>query len=279
VSDVREFFDAQAEQEVTKQEQLRRAKEEMAGPVPLIPDAPDCVVDLPRGLWVKGEFKRTAIVRELTGADEEALAKTREPQDFFDLVIALGVQSIDDFDLSMLPTAERQGHLRQLLIGERDQIFMAVVRATFGDTKTMGFRCSMCGEQQEVDLLLSEDFKPKQVEGVDSALFTYRTSKGQELEYRLVTGDDQLEAFSRKTATNAEQNTIILSRCITKLNGGMVPDPIAFVRGLSMRDRQSLLAELIGKQPTIDLTAATRCAACGNDQVLNLDWGDLFRPR
>lgn len=279
MTDVRDFIASEAQNEMDKAEQLRRAKVELAGPLPLIAEAPDCSVTLPRGLYAKGGYKRVAHVRELTGADEETLAKVKDNLDFFDTVIALGTESIDDVDLSSLPTAERQGQLRTLLIGERDQLFVAVVKATFGNTRKIGFRCTVCNEDQEVELILSEDFKPKEVEDVDATLFTFTTSKGHELQYRLVTGDDQQEAFSRKGATVAEQNTIILSKVITKANGGLIPDPLAYVRSMSMRDRQELLAVLVSKQPTIDLTLKTKCAACSSDQTLGLDWGDLFRAR
>lgn len=262
----------------SKAADLQRAKEQIAGPVPLMTEAPDCSLSLPRGLFVNGMHKRDVVVRELTGADEEALAKTREPGEYFDLVIALGVEKIDDFDLSSMPAAERAGYMRTLLIGERDQIFLAIVKATFGESKTLGFRCTACGEDQEIELLLSEDFKPKLVDDVTSEIFTYTTSKGTEVEYRLANGEDQREALSRKGASTAEQNTIILSRCITKVNGGLVPDPIAYVRRLSIRDRQELLAGLITRQPTIDLGVTTKCAVCGDDQTLALGWGDLFRP-
>lgn len=266
------------EQVRDKEQKLREAKEQIAGPVPLMTEAPDCSLRLQRGLFVKGVHKTDVLVRELTGADEETLAKAREPGDHYDTVIALGVEKIDDFDLSELPLAERQGYLRQLLIGERDQIFLAVVKATFGEEKVIGFRCTTCAEDQEMTLLLSEDFKPKEVEDVTSEIFTFTTSKGQVLEYRLVTGDDQREAFQRKGATTADQNTIILSRIITKLNGGLVPDPVQFVRRMSMRDRAQLLDAVVSKQPVLNLGVTTQCAACQSPQTLNLGWGDLFRP-
>ena len=278
MTDVREFFEAQAQVETDKQADLRRAKEEIAGPVPLIPDAPDVSLNLQRGLLVRNEYKTEVIVRELTGADEEALARTKEATDFFDMVIALGVVSVGDFDLSSLPVAERQGYLRTLLIGERDQIFLAIVKATFGERKTMTFSCQTCQEDQEIDLLLSEDFKPQEVKEVTTDILTYQTSKGDELQYRLVTGEDQLEAFARKNSTTPEQNTIILSRVITKRNNGLIPDPLAFVRSMPMRDRQNILAALVSHQPTIDLMVTTKCAACGADQPLILGWVDLFRP-
>ena len=65
----------------------------MAGPVPLMSRGTGLLRQaLPRGLFIKGSYKHRRSCRELTGADEEALAKVRESIDFFDLVIALGVE-------------------------------------------------------------------------------------------------------------------------------------------------------------------------------------------
>lgn len=277
MTDVRDDLSTAEELFRDKQADLQVAREQIAGPVPLIEPAPDCNLTLPRGLWVKGVFKAEVVVRELTGMDEEALAKHRDPSDYYDMVVALGVERIDDFDLGALPLADRQGWLRTLLIGERDQIYIAIIRATFGERKTISFSCVHCNQEQETDLLLSEDFKPKIVADVDSEIFVFTTSKGHELQYRLVTGDDQREAYARKGATTAEQNTILLSRCITKLNGGLVPDPLSYVRNLSIRDRQDLLTELVDHQPSINLRLTTNCTACGLEVPLALGWADLFR--
>ena len=262
-----------------KQSKLAAAKDAIAGPVPLIPEAPDTTITLPRGLYVSGSFKKQATFRELNGSDEETLARTKDGNDLFDQVIALGVVSIDDFDINGLPLPERHTWLRMLLIGERDQLFLGIVAATFGQSKVLSFTCSACRERQDVELLLMEDFKPKEIDASKSLdVFDYKTSRGAELVVRLVTGEDQREAFGRKGASVAEQNTIILSRVITKLNGGMVADPMGFARSLSMKDRGDLLAELVSRQPSIDLGVTTKCAVCQNDQLLNLSWGDLFRP-
>lgn len=257
-------------------QELTKAKEAIAGPVPLIPDAQSTKLDLPLGLFTNGVHKKEVQLRELTGADEELMAKAKDTSEFFDLVIALGTVSVDDFDLTKLAVSERQGWLRTLLVGERDQLFLAVARCTFGDTREIAFTCSICSEKQEVTLILSEDFKPKEVD-LDGETYEYETSRGDKLLYRLVTGDDQREALSRKGASVAEQNSIVLSRVILKLNNGLVVDAMAYVRSLSMKDRNNLLADLVNRQPAIDLGVTTNCTACGSEQILNLGWGDIFR--
>jgi hypothetical protein len=278
VTDVQDKEDITSEELFgDKTQALQKAKEAIAGPVPLIPEAPDNKLILPLGLYINGVHKTEITVRELTGLDEEVLAKQKEPTDFFDTVIALGVVSADDFDMASRPLSERQALLRTLLVGERDQLFVAVTRVTFGDDRDVGFTCGACDEQQEMTLLLSEDFKPKEVEDLTLETWTYTTAKGDVLTYRLVTGDDQREAINRKGASLAEQNSTILNNVIVKLNGGLLTDPMSYVRSMTMKDRSTLLNLLVAKQPSIDLEVTTNCAVCGNPTRVSLGWGDLFR--
>jgi hypothetical protein len=263
---------------VTRQEKLAAAKAAIAGSTPLIPDAPDCIVHLPRGLHQGGAWKKEAEVRELTGADEEALARTKEANDFFDLVLAHGVVKIEDVDLASLAIGQRQAALRELLVGERSQLLLAILAATYGNEKVLNVTCPHCDMEQEATLVLTKDFIPKTVEGLDQQTFTYTTSKGEEVTFRLVTGADQLEALKRKGATTAEQNTLILSRCITLVNGTFVVNPMGFARGMGMKDRTALLQAMVDKQPDIDLSVQMRCLGCGGEIILALGWGDLFRP-
>lgn len=93
-----------------------------------------------------------------------------------------------------------------------------------------------------------------------------------------MTGADQHEALKRKGATLAEQNSVVLEKCIVRLNGQMVLDPRTFVMNMGMMDRNNLLSEMVAKQPDLDLDVQTRCVGCGGDILLPLGWGDLFRP-
>lgn len=262
----------------TRQQKLSEAKAAIAGTTPLIPDAPDCIVNLPRGLFQGGSWKKEAEVRELTGADEESLSRVKDTTDFYDLVLAHGVVRLDELDLTTYPMAERQVFLRELLIGERSQLLMAVLVATYGNEKLLNITCPHCEMEQELKLLLSSDFKPKDVPDVHRPSFEYVAKNKDLLEYRLVTGADQNEALKRKGSTTAEQNTLILSRCITKVNNQIVIDQMGYARKLGMKDRNSLLLSMVEKQPDLDMNVQTVCLGCGGDIVFGLGWGDLFRP-
>lgn len=264
--------------DIPTQDDLVRARQMTVGDVPTIQESVEPYVELPRGLMYAGSWQRRAMVRELTGVDEEALSRVKDITDIYDTVLALGTVRIGEVELGTLPLTERQGYLGQLLLGERDQLYIAVVRATYGDQKTMLYNCPSCQERQQLTVFLSEDFPIETVPDVERTEFDFVTSKGQRILYRPAIGADQMEALKRKNATSAEQNTIILSRTIKEVDGSLVVDPIAFARNLPLRDRNNLLGELVNRQPKVDMTVTVNCVECREEQTIALGWADLFQP-
>jgi hypothetical protein len=262
------------------QADLLKAKEMTAGPVPLIQVGADPFVELPRGLNVNGTWQRQAMVRELTGIDEEEMSRVKDVTEMYDTVLALGTVRLGEIDLESLPFPERQGHLQQLLLGERDHLYIAIIRATYGDRKALTYTCQneSCGEKQELTLILSEDFKPKVVEDIFETEFTYVSGKGHRIKYRPAVGADQIEALRKRSASMAEQNSIILSRCIKTIDDQLLIDPLRAARELPMKDRHELLTLLVQRQPSVDMSVTIKCVACREEQTISLGWGDIFRP-
>lgn len=257
---------------------LDRARQMTVGDTPTIQESTEPYVELPRGLHYAGSWQKRAMVRELTGVDEEAISRVKEITDIYDTVLALGTVRVGEVELATLPLSERQGYLGQLLLGERDLLFIGIVRAAYGDHKKLMYRCQNCNEQQQLTVVLSEDFPMEVVPDVERTEFDYTTVKGERVMYRPAVGADQMEALKRKNATLAEQNTIILSRCIKEVDGKLVLDPMSYARNLGLRDRNSLLAELVGRQPTVNMTVVVDCVACREEQTIPLGWADLFQP-
>lgn len=272
--DVAQFIQESKDQ----QADLAKAKQVEVGSVPLIQGSVDPHVDLPRGIMHNGSWSTRAVVRELTGIDEEAMARVKEITEIYDTVLALGTTRIGEVDLENQTLASRQGVLQQLLLGERDMLYVGIVRMTYGDRKTMFLTCPLCGERQELIVILSEDFPVTMVDDVQQTEFTFTTSKGDTILYRPTVGADQMEALRRKGASTAEQNSILLSRCIKTVNGNLPVDPMSYARKLSLRDRHGLLAALVEHQPSVDMTVKVECVACREEQTIALGWGDLFQP-
>lgn len=257
---------------------LDRAHQMTVGDAPTIQESTEPYVELPRGLYYAGSWQKRAMVRELTGVDEEAVSRVKDITDIYDTVLSLGTVRVGELELGTLPLSERQGYLSQLLLGERDQLFIAVVRAAYGDRKTLLYTCQACNEQQQLTVVLSEDFPMQSVPDIERTEFDFTTSKGERIMYRPAIGADQMEALKRKNATLAEQNTIMLSRCIKEVDGQLVLDPTTYARNLPLRDRNALLGELVSRQPTVNMTVTVDCVACREEQVIPLGWADLFQP-
>ena len=87
-----------------------------------------------------------------------------------------------------------------------------------------------------------------------------------------------MAVVKRRGASSAEQNTLMISECITRVNDKPVIDPVGNARSLSMKDRQLILSGLVDNQPSPDMNLNIPCANCGFEMVLQLSWGDIFRP-
>lgn len=269
--------DLMAPQNTGDTEQLVR--DVLAGEMPTVPQPEEPVIVLPRGRFLNGEWEKEATVRELTGADEEKLARKRDSMDFFDAVLALGVERLGTAELSKMHTSEREAVLGSLLTGERELLFLAVIRATFGNERDLEYTCGSCGSEFTTTLLLDHDFVLTDTLGTEPPLsYTFTTSKGDRVEYRLINGFDQRAASSKKNGTVAEQNTAILTSVVKTVNGDVPFDTHDFVLKLSMRDRRDLVKDLDEHQPSIDNELELECQTCGTKNKVFLNWGDLFRP-
>lgn len=264
--------------DLPKEQQLEEAKKVLVGSVPLIPAALDCVFDLPRGLYSNGKWETQVEVKELTGADEESLARFRNPEDFFNGVLVYGTVRIGSQDLSGLSFAERQSILSGLLIGEREQLFLHIGKVTYGNEKVIPHTCQSCGVSMETTVVISEDIKLPVMEDAYTIARTFTTSKGAVLTYRLATGADQLAVLSRKGSSLAEQNTLMISECVLEIDGKLILDPMSMARTLSMGDRVRLLEKLVEGQPSPDFSLSSVCIGCGSEVTVPFSLGDVFRP-
>ncbi len=227
------------------------------GKPPEISAPADCVVDLPSG--------GTAIVRELTGADEEALAKINRvthTAKFMATLLERGVENLND------EPATAQG-LKNLLLGDREALILAIRVATFG--KTLEFKDYICtGENCGESLDVEVDISTIPSGTVSGAPFEVSLWKGGEVEVRLPNGHDQEAIFDPKK-TPAEQNTALLTRCVSGLSEKEV-------RKLGVKDRRAILDEIIKRTggPEYDKVTFTH-ELCGTEVPVLITAGDLFQ--
>ncbi len=227
------------------------------GEAPEISAPTNCVVDLPSG--------GTALVKELTGADEEALAKINRithTAKFMATLLERGVEQINDEPV----TAQA---LKNLVLGDREALILAIRVATFG--KIIEFKDYICtGENCGEKLDVEVDISTIPSVPVVSEPFDVELWKGGSVEVRLPNGHDQEAIFDPKK-TPAEQNTALLSRCIK----GLAEKD---VRKLGVKDRRKILDEIVKRTggPEYDKVTFTH-ELCGTEVPVVITAGDLFQ--
>jgi len=231
----------------------------------------DTEVELPGGfIDSKGELFTTAEVKELTGADEEAIAKAGSTGKALNVLLQRGLAKIG-------PNQATKEDLDTLLSGDRDAILLGIRRATFGPTLDLQTRCLSCGDEAVTAVHLLDDIPVvKLKDPAEDREFVVSTKIG-EATVALPNGivQKKLMEFIEKTA--AEVNTLLLSGCIVSLDG--YPSVGASTAlSLNMADRNKIIDEIVTRNPGPRLGEVKKpCKACGEDMSLPLSLLDLFR--
>lgn len=247
-----------------------------AGPAPIPPLPSASHANLAVGYIPEpgGEPTYKARVRELTGADEEELARAgTNPFRFFDTVIRRGTVEIGD-----APANDRM--LRALSIADRDTLLLAIRIATYGsEFEWEGWRCPHCGESSDLTFHLDD------IEITSPPLhqqeYIVLLRDGRAAKLRLPNGDDQAKIYEREDYTVAEQNSVMISRCVMELRG---PDdkelPVGPELGkqLGIADRKTIVKAMAAHTfgPQLENIKITH-DACGKEAQVPLALGALFR--
>jgi len=259
-----------------KQQDLAEAKKVVIGDAPVMERPPDGKITLSFGLLNGDSYEKDATVRELTGADEEALAKYTSTVEVIDAMLCLATERVGSKILSDMPFSERQSVLGPLLAGDRELLFLNVIATTYGDARDVPYTCPHCESSNEVTVIISEDFKPKLKDELLPS-YEYVTSKGSTIVYRLSNGFDQLALARKKGLSQPQVNSLILSECILTVDGDPPLAPMEFVRNMGLKDRRTLLEQLTDRQPSIDMLLRPNCPSCGEEVTLDISWEDVFQ--
>lgn len=226
-------------------------------------DLPGGFIDLDDNVYTKAE------VRELTGADEEAVAKSGSSGKALNVLLARGLVKLGDREA----TAD---DLDMLLAGDRDAILLGIRRVTFGQTSTVQVRCPSCSDEHECVIDLVEDVPVKRLKEPNDRQWMMETKLGPVV-VALPNGITQKKLMENYDKTSAEINTLLLSGCIVSLNGA--PSVGAGTAlSLGMADRTRIIDEIISRNPGPRLGEVKKaCKACGEDISLPLSLLDLFR--
>lgn len=254
-------------------EDLAKLQASMKSDFPIIEPGRDNLVNLPGGFRRKGEVVRRATVRELTGEDEELLAKASRSGNlyhFIDTMLNCGVEDIDKDTLSTM------------LVGDRDALLVGIRAATFGQEIEYAFECPFCKGETELEFDVN-DIPVKKLDDPEADMeFEVELKRDRKAHVRLANGADQSAVFEKDNLTVPERDSILLSRCVLSIEDkdGTSTNIAAFpsaVRKLSVPDRKKLLEAIVSRQPGPQMDQIKfEHEACGNEVALEFGLGDLF---
>jgi hypothetical protein len=262
---------------------IKEIAEAAKSPLPDAPFPPDDLVTLPGGLMHKGTLIRQAVVRELTGEDEEALAKAIQSPStfhFIDTLLRRGIDRLGDLDYE-----ESARLLPELLTGDRDEIILGIRTATYGDTvEVFRWTCPSCGSTvDKIGFSLKDDVKRTKLRDPADVVFDVKLRKGASARVRLATGAIALAANEDPGLLTPQRDDIMLSKCIetyTDARGQahLIAGFPSMVRRMSAPDRRTVLLELSKRQPGPRYNEVTfNHDGCGEKVTLALGIIDLFR--
>jgi hypothetical protein len=230
---------------------------------------PDTQVELPGGLFDPFEGTiTTAEIRELNGADEEAISKINDAGKALLAILERATVKIGD------KPADKET-LDSLLAGDREMILLAIRKATFGTEIKLELNCPFCNQEQIFNIDLDKDVEVKKLEG-DDIRFEVDCKIGTVV-LSLPNGATQRALVSSNDKTSAELDTVVLKSCISSINGMPILN-IQQVRDLSVKDRRELLSKISDRNPGPQLSEIKKeCMSCGQGVPLPLTLADLFR--
>jgi hypothetical protein len=183
---------------------------------------------------------------------------------------------------------DKSVRIEDILIPDKNAIFIAIRRLAYGDDYSVGISCPQCEKNNKVSINLSElaykpfdfDAHPK---GKNSFSFKLPIS-GVEVTYKLLNQIDeqaidaelaQLKKFSKE---NTGELTTRLKYVISSIDGN--PDRPAirkFVEEvLTARDSAALRKQMRENNPDVDMSFDFKCAHCDLERRLDMPIGASF---
>lgn len=233
----------------------------------------DNTIELQRGLFNKesGLWERSAEVRELNGFDEERIAslETRSNityNEYMTEILKMGVVSIGNLEPSFY------SRMDELTIGDRNLLFLAIVRTTYGRERTFEQTCGSCDKVNKITIDLYDDFPIQEPSFDPIGTLKVKLKNGKKHELRPPTSEDTLYV-AKNGKTPAQQSTLMIARCSVWEDGKAPEDAEEWVRSLGMADRGTLINALSDikmgpKMEEVDVD----CVHCGTKMPVMIDW-------
>lgn len=232
---------------------------------------------LPGGyLDENGELHREAVLRPLTGQEEELLTGARETSAV--LITRILSRCVDRIGAVVPVTAAVAQHL---LVADRLVLLLRLRALTFGPFVQGTLYCpwSGCGARVDVDFTV-DDVPVTPQETIDPTYTVLLSPESgaaddtvREVTFRLPNGGDAEVVGPLLDRNAARALTMLLERCVVPDDGQAATD---LVRRLSPRARMEVEAAMQRHAPAVDLDMDVQCPECGRAFTAPLDVQDFF---
>lgn len=248
------------------------AAQAMAEPEKVIVTVPPSAseVELPGGfVTAGGSLVKYAEIRELNGADEEAIAKSGSTARALSTILQRGLVSLGSMPVN-------SSDFDNLLMGDRDMLLLAIRKITFGNTVSLRMSCRSCYVSNDIEIDLEKDVKIVHLNDPLDRRFTVKLKSGT-AEVSLPNGVTHKKLMDSADKTSSEIATVIIASCLSDVNG--VPSyGVSTALGLSILDREKIVTEIYSRTPGPRLGEVSKaCEACGVSIAIPLGLADLFR--
>ncbi|MGE0257395.1 MAG: hypothetical protein AB7H71_05450 [Alphaproteobacteria bacterium] len=217
-------------------------------------------VPLFQGLASGAGARSAAWLRPLTGADEMLLSETPGlPAEHVTALLAAATLRIGD----AAPVTSEM--IRELGVGDRERLLLALAAATFGPDLDVVGRCQRpdCGELVELPVSIPELARlPEGDTGDGDRELAVQTADGmRRVRFRLPSGGDQEEAARLARIDAAAAARRLLARCVLSIRDEQDND-------LAIGDLPPEIAPAIEEamsalDPWVEMTCELPCPACG----------------
>lgn len=245
------------------------------------PRYPTDTVSLPTKGWFYPEghplSKGEVEIKQMTAREEDILAN----QDLIKrgLVLDKLLQSL---------IVNKDINVKEVLVTDKNAIFIAIRRFAYGDNYAVNFICPQCGVRAKIDIDLSL-LKERTVDvekfpkGQNNFSFTLPKSNTV-ITYKILSQldddaiDKELEGLKKISKENVSEVTTRLKHIITSVNGSEDKETIRkFVdEELLAVDARALREAIKENTPEIDMTFDFKCSNCDCERRMGIPLGASF---
>lgn len=244
------------------------------------PTYPTDIVELPTKGWFYPEGNPLSSgeieIKQMTAREEDILAN----QD----LIRKG-KVLEKLLQSLL--VNKEVNSKEILIPDKNAIFIAIRRFAYGDTYSVNFTCPQCGEKTRIDINLGElKDRPVDIEkfprGKNEFPFTLPKSQAV-VTYKFLNqyDDDEIEkellGFKKINKESGSEVTTRLKHIITSVNGDEDKAVIRkFVDDMPAADARALREHIKDNTPDVDMRFDFKCSNCELERRTDIPIGASF---